>query len=76
MSEMTGKNRTQLPEELLKQVTGGLDLNRLTAEENAYMNMVAQNHAAAYCAGNEEEIQKYADLINEFFDKLLAKYGE
>ena len=76
MSEMTGKKRLQLPEELMEQVTGGYSLDQLTAEEVTQLENLAKAYANAYCDHNEAEIQRIIDLTEAFHNEMIAKYGE
>ena len=76
MSEMTGRKRMQLPEELLEQVTGGYSLDQLTAEENARIESLGKAYADAYCNNDEKEMQRINELIWAFHYVLIAKYGE
>ena len=75
MSDMNGKNKLQVPEELLKQVTGGFTPDQLTPEEYARMKKLADDLAYAYIHESQEEVQKIIDLMNAFGDEMTAKYG-
>ncbi len=76
MSEMTGKKRLQLPEELLEKVSGGYSLDQLTAEEVTRLENLAKAYANAYCDHNEEEIQRIIAMTEAFHNEMIAKYGE
>ena len=76
MSEMNGKKRQMLPEELMEQVAGGYSIDQLTAEERAKFEGLAVAYANAYCSHDEEEIQRIIDLTEAFHNQMIAKYGE
>lgn len=76
MSEMKEKKRLQLPEELLKHVSGGYKLDQLTPEELAHMDYLGKALGDAYVHGTKESLQSIIDMIHAFDAEMIAKYGE